>query len=421
MDPRQQNNQSDHSSGQGPPIPQKGPLNSNQAAELIRQQLNSIYTSQESHVEQSSAQSQHFNPYQSIQEPNTTPQPQNPQATQPAMQQQAQPNPSPYYNPYHNQKAAGNHQQQTPASETETPGGANYRKNYSTFAVPGAAPQPQPPVAEMASPQPADQTITGSVATQRPTIGDLKQSVIDRVQSNSTKKNHSKLKPLFVALAIGLTFLAINYNQVAIAQVKQYISPGASISTPVILSPVDNEDVGKDPKIIIPKINVEAPLVYGITGFEEHLIQDGLQDGVVHYANSAKPGEKGNAVYLGHSSNNGFNRGEYKYVFVLLFRLELDDTFVIHHEGTRYVYKVTNKQVIDPTDFSLIQPTKKPTVTLITCTPPGTSWKRLVIQAEQISPDPSEAKAATISEPIEADIVPSNAPSFWSEIWDSIF
>jgi LPXTG-site transpeptidase (sortase) family protein len=106
---------------------------------------------------------------------------------------------------------------------------------------------------------------------------------------------------------------------------------------------------------------------------------------------------------------------------VLLFRLELDDTFVIHHEGTRYVYKVTNKQVIEPSDFSLIQPTKKPTVTLITCTPPGTSWKRLVIQAEQISPDPSEATKASSSETIEADIVPSNAPSFWSELWDSIF
>lgn len=433
MNQENQANQSNqNSSGSGSPIPPKGPLDSNQAAELIRQQLSSIYTAQDGQPPANPAATQHFNPFQTVQQPHQESSPQQPPNNQPAHQppaQEAQASVSPYFNPYHQQAA-----QQVPAPqqppETAQAQGSNYRKNYSTYNIPGAketshTPPEQgavPPVIGQQVPQAVrSESVSGSIPAERPSIADLKQNVIDRVQSSGKKKKHSKLKPLLVSLAIGFVFLAMNYNQIAIAQVKQYISPGQAISTPVILGPVDNEQVGPEPKIIIPKINVEAPLVYGITGFDEDIIQDGLQDGVVHYVNTARPGEKGNAVYLGHSSNNGFNRGEYKYVFVLLFRLELDDTFVIHHEGTRYVYKVTNKQVIEPTDFSLIQPTSTPTVTLITCTPPGTNWKRLVIQAQQISPDPAQASAAKNTDPIEADLVPSNSPSFLGEIWDSIF
>jgi hypothetical protein len=274
MDSRQHGHQSNQNSGQGSPIPQKGPLNSNQAAELIRQQLNSIYTAEESHNEVSATESQHFNPFQPIQEQPTTVPP--PTQQVPAQQPAAapQPQPSPYFNPYHSKQQQATPQQPQP---TAAPGGASYRNNYSTFAVPGATSQAVPPTQPQPAvvPQPSNQAVAGSVASERPTIGELKQNVIDRVQSASKKKKHSKLKPLIVSLAIGLAFLAVNYNQIAIAQVKQYISPGASISTPVILGPVDNEDVGKEPKIIIPKINVEAPLIYGITGFEEHLIQDG--------------------------------------------------------------------------------------------------------------------------------------------------
>lgn len=108
------------------------------------------------------------------------------------------------------------------------------------------------------------------------------------------------------------------------------------------------------------------------------------------------PGQTGNTVILGHSSNDVFDDGAYKFVFVQLDKLDKGDTFYLNYQGTRYTYSVTEKKVIDPTEVSqLIINTDKPLATLVTCTPPGTALKRLVVIAEQISPDPSKATANT--------------------------
>jgi len=95
---------------------------------------------------------------------------------------------------------------------------------------------------------------------------------------------------------------------------------------------------------------------------------------------------------LGHSSNDVFDNGVYKFVFVQLDKMEKGDTFYLHYNGTRYTYSVTEKKVIDPTQVSqLVLGGDKPMATLVTCTPPGTALKRLVVIAEQISPDPTKA------------------------------
>jgi sortase A len=191
------------------------------------------------------------------------------------------------------------------------------------------------------------------------------------------------------------------------------------LTTPVIVDPTTEVAIGKDAKLIIPKINVDIPVVYDVETFDEADIQAGLERGVVHYGNTALPGQNGNNVIVGHSSNNFFNTGKYKFAFVLLSRLDEGDNIILHYKGTRYIYRVTNKQIIQPDDFSLVQPTATPVVTLITCDPPGTSWRRLVVQAEQISPDPSGAQASDthIPEDIQTP-VPGNAPSIWQRIGD---
>lgn len=440
MDPRQQHNQPNPHTGVNPPSTDGQALDSQQAADLIRQQIQSIHSGQDltaAPAPQPQAVS--------------TPQPQ----AQPQPQPQAQPQPQTpvaapqpqHYNPYHratNPIVAANTQlgeinqtvsaPQSIPPEPAQPGGASYRNNYATFAVPGTSqPEPQLPEShEVTAPEAKPLVVNAPgldpnnpPAQPEPpvSVADLKERVVKRVQDADTKKIHHRLKPLIVSLVIGLLFIGINYNEVAVAQVKQYISPGDSISTPVIIDPTAAVDIGPEPRIIIPKINLDVPVVYGITGYDEAQIQDGLEKGVVHYGSTALPGQKGNNVIVGHSSNNYFNSGEYKFAFVLLFRLEKDDTFILHYKGQRYIYKVFNKQVIEPNNFTLTQPTDKPVTTLITCTPPGTSWKRLVIQAEQISPNPNDAvkSQATGPAPDINTTVPGNAPSLWQRITDSIF
>ena len=157
-------------------------------------------------------------------------------------------------------------------------------------------------------------------------------------------------------------------------------------------------------------------MVYTEQSTEEAAVETALESGVVHYASTPYPGEKGNGVIFGHSSNNIFNKGKYKFAFSLLRRLEVGDTFTLQKDGKRYVYKVFDKKVVAPKELSVLGAQGRPsTFTLITCDPPGTSLNRLVVTAEQISPDPAVNTASTAKSnaPLPG-ILPSNSPTLWS-------
>lgn len=235
------------------------------------------------------------------------------------------------------------------------------------------------------------------------TSKEIKSQLVAKVQERAKKvrKSHHFV-PIVSALVVGLLFIFLQYNRVFVAQVKAYVSPGSINPQNIIVDPSSDTAVGQEPRLIIPKINVDAPVVYGVQSLADAPVQDALRDGVVHYpipGAHSTPGQKGNAVFLGHSSNDVFDNGKYKFVFVLLERLQPGDTFYIHYQGTRYTYSVTKKEVISPNEVSkLIVQSDKPLATLVTCVPPGTALKRLVVWAEQISPDPNKANAATESE-----------------------
>lgn len=296
-------------------------------------------------------------------------------------------------------------QEEAPVAPEEDP--AN-RDNYFDFSIP----KPVKPIEE-----------PKAKATES-TQASKKQELLKRIKHKDRgERIRYHLKP-FVSAALAMAFvLLLNYNQLVIAQVRQYVSPGSSLQSPTIIDPSVDIEIGEESRIIIPKINVDVPVVYDVTSYDEGDIQAGLERGVVHYGDTALPGQAGNNVIVGHSSNNFLNSGKYKFAFVLLSKLEVGDTFILHHEGIRYIYKITNKQVIQPDDFSLVQSTPTPTTTLITCDPPGTNWRRLVIQGEQISPDPTNQKPAdTVIEPTnEQSIVPGNAPSLFERITNFLF
>lgn len=250
---------------------------------------------------------------------------------------------------------------------------------------------------------------------------ELKQRISNTVSANGQLSAKDHLKSLGVGLGltliVGGLFMFTFFNQAIIAP---FISPSRNVSaTPILES---SGEVGPEPKIIIPKINVEVPVVYDLQSIEEDDIQDGLEQGVVHYSTTPKPGQRGNGVIVGHSSNNILNSGKYKFAFVLLRKLEIDDTFYINYEGVRYTYKIYEKKVVPPTDVSVLGPASRDnSFTLITCDPPGTSTNRLIIVAEQVSPDPNDNEVASINlDTIEGgseEIVPGNAPSLWSRLW----
>jgi sortase A len=139
-------------------------------------------------------------------------------------------------------------------------------------------------------------------------------------------------------------------------------------------------------------------------------LQRALEQGVIHYPSTAVPGQQGNAAYFGHSSNNIFNKGKYKFAFVLLHELEPGDLFYLTYESKVYTYKVFQKRIVDPDDTWVLNnvPDKTSTAALITCDPPGTSLHRLVVWGEQINPDPNGNASAP--ETPEAVVQPEALP-----------
>ncbi|MDP3975363.1 MAG: sortase [bacterium] len=117
----------------------------------------------------------------------------------------------------------------------------------------------------------------------------------------------------------------------------------------------------------------------------ENKIQEALRDGVVHYPYTADPGKFGNVFITGHSSYYPWAKGTYKEVFVLLHKLEVGDEYSIIFRGQEYRYVVREKFEIAPNDISVLeQPVDKKLSTLMTCTPVGTTQRRLIVRAEEV-------------------------------------
>ena len=240
-----------------------------------------------------------------------------------------------------------------------------------------------------------------------------------RAQTRTLPKRReipSRLRPILVAVGIfALTLLAFK-APVIYEQLRYGNGHNAQVSIPATPA---SAPVTAAPTITIPKISVNAPVVY-LTSTAEADVQQGLQNGVVHYGNTPNPGQNGNAVFFGHSSNDWWVPGNYKFVFVLLDKLVVGDTFSVDYQSQRYVYQVTNTQVVDPTDVGVLAQTSTPTVTLITCSPPGTSWKRLVVSAKQISPSTTTTTPAPANTTTTATSLPGNSPGLLNQLGSAI-
>jgi len=254
---------------------------------------------------------------------------------------------------------------------------------------------------------------------------EVKDALLNHVSAGGKLKAKHHLQSLAFGLSMGFIvifiFLFTFFNEVIITP---FIQPNSRANaTPLILS-TDGVAPTANPEVIIPKINVEIPVDFSQNSTNEADIENALESGVVHYPTTVMPGQKGNTAYFGHSSNNIFNKGKYKFAFVLLHTLENGDTFYLTNNGKVYVYKVISKTVVEPNEVGVLGPVagQTATATLITCDPPGTSLHRLVVVGQQISPDPAGNTDATgtasTSQPTR---LPDNGPTLWSRMWHSIF
>lgn len=279
-----------------------------------------------------------------------------------------------------------------------------------------AQPEPQP--------TPAPEAQNEEDITKDEALFELRQKLLGKVKKQATKIRGSRhFIPIVAALSVVLIFVFLQYNRVFIATVNAYVSPGSVDPQNIVIDPSAGTTVSADPRLIIPKINVDVPAVYGV-GADHNSQMAAMEKGVAHFAipgANSHPGEVGNTVLSGHSSNDLFDPGDYKFIFAQLDNLVVGDTLYANYEGTRYTYVITKKEVVLPTQVDkLIYPTDKPVMTLITCTPLGTAEKRLLITAEQISPDPGQATAApegSGTPSANSDAIPGNSPTLLERLF----
>jgi sortase A len=127
--------------------------------------------------------------------------------------------------------------------------------------------------------------------------------------------------------------------------------------------------------ISIPKLGIKNAVVSTIdTDLSKHL---------VNYYGTSLPPDKGNAVIFGHSTlPQLFDSNSYKTTFTYLFELKEGDEIIANVGKASYRYRIESILVVDPENTTVLEQTYDDSyITLITCTPPGTIWKRLVVRA----------------------------------------
>lgn len=141
--------------------------------------------------------------------------------------------------------------------------------------------------------------------------------------------------------------------------VQQQLAAPIVIPTPGPESPV---------RIQIPAIGVDAPIVSG-TDWEA------LKRGVGHQPNTGLPGQPGNMVLSAHNDI-------YSEIFRYLDRLSPGDQITVYTLTRSYTYVVRETQIVSPYAVHVMDPTREPTATLISCYPYQVDNQRIVVFAD---------------------------------------
>lgn len=296
-----------------------------------------------------------------------------------------------------------------------------YQKYYEGYYAHQAAQTQSAPASGYFSNQPEPEPTPEEISSDEALV-ELRQKLLGKVQASAQKVRRSRhFVPIVAAVVVVLVFVFLQYNRVIFANVSAYVSPGSIDPQNIVVDPTSDIAVSNEPRLIIPKINVDVPVMYDV-GADHNSQMKAMEKGVAHFSiagASSHPGEIGNTVIAGHSSNDLFDTGDYKFIFAQLERLKKGDTIYANYKGKRYTYVVTKTETVKPTEVNkLIYHTTKPVMTLITCTPLGTALNRFLVTAEQVSPDPAGAKAAPTLEDSEGEAeIPGNSPTFFERLF----
>jgi sortase A len=122
---------------------------------------------------------------------------------------------------------------------------------------------------------------------------------------------------------------------------------------------------------------LDAPSVKMSTAVLEGSDDKTLSRGAGHIEDTPLPGQAGNVGIAGHRDT----------VFRPLRNIQVGDPLELTTADRRYHYRISKTLIVGPDDVYVLDPTKTPTLTLVTCFPfeyVGHAPRRFIVQAELV-------------------------------------
>lgn len=136
--------------------------------------------------------------------------------------------------------------------------------------------------------------------------------------------------------------------------------------------------------IQIPKINANSPIIDNVDPWNEAKYKQALTHGVALAKGFSEPGQAGTVYIFAHSSGSPWELTKYNTVFFRLGELKPSDQIIIKKNGKGYRYSVREIKEVWPNEVTSITGENKNQLILQTCTPIGTSLKRLLVFADPV-------------------------------------
>lgn len=125
----------------------------------------------------------------------------------------------------------------------------------------------------------------------------------------------------------------------------------------------------------------------GIVDANVALRDEDLTKYLVQYPQTALPGQIGAPVIFGHSTlPQFFDPKKYTTIFSTLPKVKVGSDIFVKYNGIEYTYRITKTFEVKPNELWVLrQNYSDKTLKLVTCVPPGTTLRRLVVEGKLIN------------------------------------
>ena len=150
----------------------------------------------------------------------------------------------------------------------------------------------------------------------------------------------------------------------------------AAIATLGQLPVIGTKPTPAENRVVIPSIGVDMEI---FEGPDEKTLDKG---GTWRIPSTSTPDQGGNTVVSGH---------RWRYLppsnstLYLLDKVKDGEPVIVYWHGKEYDYRISGREVVDPSRVEILNNTATPRLTIFTCTPLYSTKQRLVLYGELIS------------------------------------